>query len=109
MTKEAKLASLKGMSIYDPLPDGSEEWLIKQLEEAWAREKILTEALEFYANKNNYVEEIFPETGAEVKRKLNASDTETYGFQKDPYSKNILQVIGGKRARQALAQIRGEE
>lgn len=29
-------------------------------------------------------------------------DRESFGYQKDPYSKNILQITGGKIAREAL-------
>lgn len=59
-------------------------------------------ALKFYATEENWYLHKDPVTGSEVRRSIVYEDTESYSFQKDPYSPNILQVFAGKTAREAL-------
>lgn len=62
----------------------------------------LVDALEFYANPNSWYLHKDKETGAEVRRSIVYDDTESFGFQSSPESKNILQVFAGKTAKEAI-------
>lgn len=83
---------------------------ISRLQEQLASQKQavqgLVEALEFYANDNNWYLYKDLVTGAEVRRSIQLDDTESFGFQASPESPNILQVFAGKRAKAALNQWR---
>lgn len=56
--------------------------------------------ISFYGDENSWYLHKDPETGAEVRRSIEFFDTETFGFQDTPESRNILKVFGGKRARE---------
>lgn len=61
--------------------------------------------IKYYGDENSYYLVKDQATGSEVRRSIELEDTESFGFQADPYSKNILQVIGGKRARDFLRSV----
>lgn len=69
-----------------------------------AKNKIMRDALEFYAGEDAWYLQKDINTGSEIRRIAILDDTESFGYQHDEYSKNILQVFAGKRARQALKQ-----
>jgi hypothetical protein len=60
--------------------------------------------IEYYADEKNYYLQKDPVTLTEVRRSIELSDTESWGYQYSPESPNILQVSGGKRAREVLAK-----
>lgn len=76
---------------------------IEKLKEILAKSQ---EALEFYANENSWYLHKDPVTKSEIRRSIVHEDTESFGYQKDPFSDNILQVFAGKTAREALAEIK---
>ncbi|MGL4335389.1 MAG: hypothetical protein ACRCST_00740 [Turicibacter sp.] len=91
-----------GMQIWEDAWESCHDEMEKQVEE-------LVEALEFYANDENWLFYKNPETGSEIRRSICLEDTESFGFQSSPHDKNILQVFSGKHAKQALAKFRGEK
>lgn len=69
------------------------EKLKAQLEKAEA-------VISFYGDENSWYLQKDPVTGSEIRRSIEFFDTESFGFQDTPESRNILKVFGGKRARE---------
>ena len=81
--------------------------LEKERDALQAKIKEAEAALEFYADRHSWYLHKDPVTGAEVRRSIEYFDTES-GSRLDERGTNILEVTGGKRAREALAKLRGE-
>lgn len=82
----------------NPLPSDYVEYsdyekLKAQLEKAEA-------VISFYGDENSWYLQKDPVTGSEIRRSIAFFDTESFGFQDTPESRNILKVFGGKRARE---------
>lgn len=67
------------------------------------------EALGFYADEKNWYLEIDPTTHSEFRKTIDLKDTDHFGYQASPESKNILQVIAGKTARDYFDSVKKEE
>jgi len=60
----------------------------------------LRDALRFYADANNWM--VTTKDELHEARRTIIGDVESYGYQRDEWSLNILQIIAGKTAREAL-------
>ena len=70
-------------------------------EDVWiARIERLQTALRFYADENNWM--VTRKDELHEARRTIIGDVDSYGYQHDERSPNILQIIAGKTAREAL-------
>ncbi len=67
-----------------------------------ARIEKLEAALRFYADHNNWM--VTRKDDLHEAKRTIVGDVDSYGYQRDEYSPNILQIIGGKTAREALKE-----
>lgn len=80
----------------------NEEGLEKELALLKKIIEVQGEGLEYYANKFSWY--LHKDKLCEVRRSIEYADTESYGVQTET-GENYLEVLGGKRARQALEEV----
>ena len=85
--------------------DAAEEFFNKAFMLQQEKIEILKEALEFYANHNNYSEVYRDDLVVRISSLPN--DLENFGSYDLTSGRNILEQVSGKRAREALRKIEG--